>query len=75
MKRDLILSAALRTGRDEGRLVISPPLNGDSGTKMVVKNGTKFTLSCIHDHPGHSSEQIEWRNERDKEIDGESSAR
>uniref|UniRef100_A0A914XM74 Uncharacterized protein n=1 Tax=Plectus sambesii TaxID=2011161 RepID=A0A914XM74_9BILA len=70
--------AALRTGssseEEEAKLIISPPLNGDSGTKMVVKNGTKFTLSCIYDHHGHSSERVHWQNENGKEIDDESSA-
>lgn len=69
------LSAALRTGVDEAKLVILPPLNGDSGTKMVVKSGSKFTVSCIYDHPELSSDKIHWRNEHGKEIDGESSAR
>uniref|UniRef100_F1KWP5 Neural cell adhesion molecule 2 n=1 Tax=Ascaris suum TaxID=6253 RepID=F1KWP5_ASCSU len=56
---------------DDGKLRITPP--GLKDDKYVVKSGGTFRVSCIFNGEDITDvNQLSWRNENDRKIDGES---
>lgn len=59
---------------DDGKLRITPP--GLKDDKYVVKSGGTFRVSCIFNGEDITDvNQLSWRNENDRKIDGESLSR
>ncbi|VDM43723.1 unnamed protein product [Toxocara canis] len=58
---------------EDGKLNIAPP--SLTGNKYVVKSGATFRVSCIFNGEDIADvNQLSWRNENDRKIDGESSS-